>query len=163
MTVHCRGESVMKDVSDGQIVETVRDAGRWQELADRVLEGHRLTEEEGLAILRSDDLELLELLAAAYRVRHHYHGNRVYLNFLMNAKSGRLRRGLCLLLSGREGHVGYSRAMACSIPTRSSPAPRWPPSAKRPPTASSLPAEVRARKKSTASPKLSRGSSPRLA
>ena len=60
----------------------------WMQLADRVLEGHRLTEEEGLAILRADDCELLELLAAAYRVRHHWHGRRVHLNFLVNAKSG---------------------------------------------------------------------------
>ncbi|MCR4411594.1 MAG: biotin synthase BioB, partial [Thermoguttaceae bacterium] len=32
--------------------------------------------------------ELLDLLAAAYRVRRHRHGHRVHLNFLINAKSG---------------------------------------------------------------------------
>lgn len=63
-------------------------AGRWDELATRVLDGHRLTEEEGLAILRSPDTQLLELLSAAYRVRHRYFGNDVQLYFLMNAKSG---------------------------------------------------------------------------
>jgi len=57
-------------------------------LADRILDGHCLTPEEGLAILRSPDSELLDLLAAAYRVRYRYCGNRVYLNFLVNAKSG---------------------------------------------------------------------------
>lgn len=60
----------------------------WRALAARVLEGYQLTQDDGLAILRSDDRELLELLAAAYRVRHHYFGNRVHLNFLINAKSG---------------------------------------------------------------------------
>jgi len=57
-------------------------------LAKRVLEGHRLGEEEGLAILRCDDRELLDLLAAAYRVRYRWFANKVHLNFLVNAKSG---------------------------------------------------------------------------
>jgi biotin synthase len=66
-----------------------RRSGRWQDLAERVLEGHELTHEEGLAILRSGDEELLDVLSAAYRVRYHWHGRRVHLNFLVNAKSGR--------------------------------------------------------------------------
>jgi biotin synthase len=57
-------------------------------LADRVLDGQRLTAEEGLAILRSEDCELLAILSAAYRVRYAQWGNRVHLNFLINAKSG---------------------------------------------------------------------------
>ena len=61
----------------------------WQALAERALAGRRLTAEEGLAVLRSDDAEILELLGAAYRVRRAVHGNRVHLNFLINAKSGR--------------------------------------------------------------------------
>jgi biotin synthase len=60
----------------------------WCEVAEHVLDGHRLTAEEGLGILRSPDEELLDLLVAAYRVRHYYHGNRVQLNLLINAKSG---------------------------------------------------------------------------
>ncbi len=70
-------------------VDGVNTLSRWYELADRVLEGAPLTTEEGLAILRSPDHELLELLGAAYRVRHRWFGNRVHLNFLINAKSGR--------------------------------------------------------------------------
>jgi biotin synthase len=58
------------------------------DLADRVLHGHRLSPDEAMALLRVDDAELLDLLAAAYRVRRHWHGNRVHLNFLVNAKSG---------------------------------------------------------------------------
>ncbi len=79
----------MKDVCENSLIEAVSQVGPWHELADRVLEGHRLSEDEGLAILRSGDEELLDVLAAAYRVRYRWHGNRVHLNFLMNAKSGR--------------------------------------------------------------------------
>jgi len=62
--------------------------GRWNDLADRILAGHELTTNEALEVLRSGDLELLDVLAAAYRVRHRYFGNTVQLYFLMNAKSG---------------------------------------------------------------------------
>jgi biotin synthase len=68
--------------------EPLPDSGRWLAQADRVLDGQRLTAEEGLAILRSGDGELLEVLSAAYRVRYAQWGNRVHLNFLVNAKSG---------------------------------------------------------------------------
>jgi biotin synthase len=61
----------------------------WDALADRVLEGGKITADEALSVLRSDDDELLDLLAAAYRVRRATHGNRVHLNLLVNAKSGR--------------------------------------------------------------------------
>lgn len=44
--------------------------------------------EEALAVLHCPDLELLDLLAATYRVRHRYFGNTVQLYYLMNAKSG---------------------------------------------------------------------------
>src|SRR3982751_6131358 len=60
----------------------------WHELADRVLEGHRLTEGEALAVLAAPDEQLLDLLAAAFRVRRKYFGRTVQLYFLMNAKSG---------------------------------------------------------------------------
>ena len=54
-----------------------------------MLAGHRLNHEEGLAILHSGDEQLLDLLAAAYRVRYRFFGNRVHLNHLINARSGR--------------------------------------------------------------------------
>ena len=60
----------------------------WGELAHRVLDGGRLTADEALDVLRAADDQLLDILAAAYRVRHQYFGNRVHLNFLINAKSG---------------------------------------------------------------------------
>jgi biotin synthase len=62
--------------------------GRWHDLAERVLDGQSLSREEGLDVLRCGDEELLDLLAAAYRVRHRWFGNRVHLNFLINARCG---------------------------------------------------------------------------
>jgi biotin synthase len=57
-------------------------------LADRVLSGDTLSAGEALAVLECPDEELLDLLAAAYRVRRRWFGNQVQLYFLMNAKSG---------------------------------------------------------------------------
>lgn len=60
----------------------------WSELAQRVLAGYKLTEEDALAILQASDDELLDIMAAAYQVRRKYWGKSVQLYFLMNAKSG---------------------------------------------------------------------------
>jgi biotin synthase len=84
------------------------DSQRWHSLADRVLEGVSLTAADGLAMLRCDDAELLDLLAAAYRVRRHWCGNRVYLNYLINAKSG--------LCSEDCGYCSQSRVSQADIP-----------------------------------------------
>jgi biotin synthase len=60
----------------------------WQQLAERVLAGDTLSADEALGVLECPDEELLELLAAVYRVRRRWFGNKVQLYFLMNAKSG---------------------------------------------------------------------------
>jgi biotin synthase len=60
----------------------------WNLLADRALAGDTITREEARAVLAAPDDALLDLLAAAYRVRRHYWGNRVRLHFLLNAQSG---------------------------------------------------------------------------
>lgn len=60
----------------------------WKALARAVIEGKVLSDEEAMAILNSDDEELLLLLDGAYQIRRHYFGNRVKLNMIMNAKSG---------------------------------------------------------------------------
>jgi biotin synthase len=60
----------------------------WQTLAAGVLAGRSVTHQEALAILNSGDDQLLDVLAAAYRIRRRHFGNRVQLYFLMNAKSG---------------------------------------------------------------------------
>lgn len=60
----------------------------WSALAGRVLDGHHVTENEALAILRSSDDELLDVLAGAFKIRRRWFGHTVQLYFLMNAKSG---------------------------------------------------------------------------
>ena len=63
-------------------------ASRWQRLADRVLEGGKLSADEAAEVLAAPDAEILDLLHAAFRVRQHYFGRKVQLYLLMNAKSG---------------------------------------------------------------------------
>lgn len=60
----------------------------WTALAEKAISLHELTFEEGLAVLRADENELLSILDAAYRVRYHFFGNKVKLNMIINAKSG---------------------------------------------------------------------------
>lgn len=60
----------------------------WLGIADRVLGGEEITDQEALAILNCPDEELLLLLQGAYKIRHHYYGNKVKLNMIINAKSG---------------------------------------------------------------------------
>jgi biotin synthase len=63
-------------------------ASPWHDLATQVLDGRPLTADQAAAILAAPDDELMDLLAAAFRVRRRYFGRTVQLYFLMNAKSG---------------------------------------------------------------------------
>ena len=58
------------------------------QLATDVLEGRRLSRDDALAVLCLPDSAVLDLVAAAGRVRRAYFGNRVKLNYLVNMKSG---------------------------------------------------------------------------
>ena len=79
----------VNDLGEPILTADVQDmGGRWGQLATQVLAGRRLTKDEALAVLACPDEELLDLLAAAYRVRRRRFGNTVQLYFLMNAKSG---------------------------------------------------------------------------
>ncbi|MFS0576081.1 biotin synthase BioB [Sporosarcina sp. 179-K 3D1 HS] len=60
----------------------------YNQLAQQVLNGHQLTDEEALSILNSPDEDLLPLLHGAYQIRKHYYGNKVKLNMIINTKSG---------------------------------------------------------------------------
>jgi biotin synthase len=60
----------------------------YQPFADQALAGDCLSRDDARAVLASPDEHLLDVLAAAYRVRRHYWGNRVRLHFLLNAQSG---------------------------------------------------------------------------
>jgi biotin synthase len=63
----------------------------WDDLADRALAGEAPTKDEALAVLTSDDDELMAMLHAAFRVRRRFHGRDVRLHVLQNAKSGMCR------------------------------------------------------------------------
>lgn len=60
----------------------------YRELAQNVLAGYELTDSEAKEILNCPDEELLDLLHSAYKIRHHYYGNLVKLNMIINTKSG---------------------------------------------------------------------------
>ena len=60
----------------------------WNQMADQVLAGQALSDEQALSILQAPDDQLLAILDASFRVRQHYFGKTVQLYFLMNAKSG---------------------------------------------------------------------------
>jgi len=60
----------------------------WTTLAERSIAGGVPTRDEALAMLRSPDTGLLDLLNAAYRIRRHFHGNKVKIHVLENAMSG---------------------------------------------------------------------------
>jgi biotin synthase len=62
-------------------------ATQWHQLASCVLDGDALTVPQAAQVLDCPDEELLDLLAAAFRVRRRWFGNQVQLYFLMNAKS----------------------------------------------------------------------------
>lgn len=61
---------------------------RWHDLATHVLAGSPVSSADAEAILASHDDEMLDLIAAAYRLRHQSFGKTVQLYFLVNAKSG---------------------------------------------------------------------------
>jgi biotin synthase len=57
-------------------------------LADKALARELPTRDEALKVLTSSDDELMDVVAAAFRVRLRYFGRRVKLNYLVNIKSG---------------------------------------------------------------------------
>lgn len=60
----------------------------WLSLAGRILEGDEISFAQAEEILAAPDEQLLDLVAAAFRLRHHHFGKSVQLYFLVNAKSG---------------------------------------------------------------------------
>ncbi|MFJ3493511.1 biotin synthase BioB [Streptomyces sp. NPDC086091] len=57
-------------------------------LVDKGLRRELPTREEALAVLATSDDDLLDVVAAAGKVRRHWFGRRVKLNYLVNLKSG---------------------------------------------------------------------------
>lgn len=63
-------------------------ATQWQSLADAAIRGDTISRDDARAVLLCPDEELLALLDAAFRVRRTFHGTKVRLHVLQNAKSG---------------------------------------------------------------------------
>ncbi|WP_026564785.1 biotin synthase BioB [Bacillus sp. UNC41MFS5] len=61
---------------------------KWMDLADRVLDGFEITNQEAISILECPDDDVLLLMHAAFQIRKRYYGKKVKLNMIMNAKSG---------------------------------------------------------------------------
>lgn len=61
---------------------------QWNELAGQAIHKQSLSLDQAMQVLLAEDSELLPLLHAAYKVRHHFYGNKVKLNMIINAKSG---------------------------------------------------------------------------
>lgn len=97
----------MKSTTSGHISLALQTSD-WQSMADRVLAGESLTAADALGILDCPDDQILDLLAAVYRVRRHWFGNQVQLYFLMNAKSG--------LCPEDCGYCSQSKISAAEIP-----------------------------------------------
>ncbi|AZL05830.1 biotin synthase BioB [Brevibacterium aurantiacum] len=57
-------------------------------LADSILDGGVITEEQAVAILATPDADLLALVAAGSRLRRRHFGMTIKLNYLVNLKSG---------------------------------------------------------------------------
>ncbi len=81
---------------------------RWNTLAEQALAGEPLSSAQALEVLAAPDEELVDLLAAAFRVRRRYFGTRVRLNFLVNAKSGHCGEDC--------GYCSQSRVSTAEIP-----------------------------------------------
>ncbi|AVD56960.1 MULTISPECIES: biotin synthase BioB [Heyndrickxia] len=60
----------------------------WSKLAEKVIEGYVIREEEARKILTVRDHEVLALVHGAYQIRRHFYGKKVKLNLIINAKSG---------------------------------------------------------------------------
>jgi biotin synthase len=65
-----------------------KQMNRWVELANEVLEGNQLSNEQALSILECPDEDVLLLIHAAFQIRKQYFGKKVKLNMILNAKSG---------------------------------------------------------------------------
>ena len=63
-------------------------ASLWQDLADRAIAGALPSREEARSVLRCSDDDLLAVLDGAFRVRRTFHGRKVRIHVLRNAKSG---------------------------------------------------------------------------
>src|SRR5262249_21517911 len=106
-------------------------------LAEKSLARELPTRAEALRVLETTDDELMDVVAAAFRVRLRYFGRRVKLNYLVNIKSGLCPEDCCScrqrlaspahvlkypclnpaeVKNGAEGGVGAGAKRVCLVP-----------------------------------------------
>ena len=69
-------------------------------LTAKALDRELPARDEAVAVLASGDDDLLDVVAAAFRVRQRYFGRRFKLNFLVNVRAGCARRTASTAPSG---------------------------------------------------------------
>ncbi len=70
------------------MISTPTASSLWENLADNSLQKIAPTFSEAMEILKAPREDTLSIVHAAYRVRRHFHGNKVRIHVLQNAKSG---------------------------------------------------------------------------
>jgi len=60
----------------------------WSGLAKKAIKGNGIEKAEALAVLKSDDSEIIKIVDSAYQVRRHFWGIKVHIQIILNAKSG---------------------------------------------------------------------------
>jgi biotin synthase len=63
-------------------------ASLWETLAGKAIQKEKLTREEARSLLQAKPEETLSIVHSAYKVRRTFHGNKVRIHVLQNAKSG---------------------------------------------------------------------------
>ncbi|MEW4285530.1 biotin synthase BioB [Priestia koreensis] len=69
-------------------MEKVAKEINWNKLAEGVINGKKISKEDARSILTSSNKDILQLMDAAYQIRHYYFSNKVKLNMIINTKSG---------------------------------------------------------------------------
>ncbi len=87
----------------------------WNQLADRALSGADPERADALAVLESNDDELLGVLHASFRVRQQYHGRDVRIHVLQNAKSGLCPEDCAFCSQSARFHTGVDRYQVLSV------------------------------------------------
>lgn len=77
------------------------------QMTTTALRGEPITRDQALQILASGDDQLMDVVAAAAKVRRKYFGNRVKLNYLVNLKSGKCAEdcGYCSQRLGSQADI----------------------------------------------------------
>ena len=86
-------------------------------LTEKALARELPTRAEALNVLQSTDDELMDVVAAAFKVRLRYFGRRVKLNYLVNIKSGLCPED-CFYCSQRPARRRTCSSTPGSSPTR---------------------------------------------